>query len=235
MLQVVAAEVSSPGGVCLFVLSSCFRAPSASEYNPLCSFGFLLPGFRWVSSRCVPLCLVRALRVFLRCTSALSPRPCTLFVSPRCPSRSLSLSARFVLLSQMCLSPVFTLPCSRFSSFFRFFIRFWSFSFVLFGGCAVRVGSEVFSLGQVVSASTVVYLRFYRLVQFLVLCFVIVPFRLWFPRPGVIFWSSGIFVTVRLVPDPSPLGCYVHGDVVIGLPIRVVIPVVLPFVHAFSM
>ena len=36
-------------------------------------------------------------------------------------------------------------------------------------------------------------------------------------------------------PAPSPLGCYVHGDVIVGLPIRVVIPMVLPFVHAFSM
>ena len=149
-------------------------------------------------------------------------------------SFSLSLADRFVL-SRMCLSPVFTFPYSCFSSLFRFFVCFWSFSFILFGCCAVRVGSGGFSLGQVVSASTVVSLRVYRLVQFLVLCFVLVSFKLWFPRPGVIFLSSGIFVTVLLVPDPSPLGCYVHGDVVVGLPIRVIIPVVLPFVHAFSM
>ena len=38
-------------------------------------------------------------------------------------------------------------------------------------------------------------------------------------------------------PDPSPLGCYVHGecDVVVGLPKWVVLPMVLPFVHTFSM
>ena len=34
--------------------------------------------------------LVCALQLFLHCASALSPRPCTLLVSPRCPSHSLS-------------------------------------------------------------------------------------------------------------------------------------------------
>ena len=34
---------------------------------------------------------------------------------------------------------------------------------------------------------------------------------------------------------PSPLGCCIHGDVVVGLPIWVVLPMVLPFVHAFPM
>ena len=36
------------------------------------------------------LCPVRAVRVYLRCTEALLPRPRTLFVSPSCPSRVLS-------------------------------------------------------------------------------------------------------------------------------------------------
>ena len=69
---------------------------------------------------------------------------------------ALSLSDHFVLLSWMCHSPVFPFPCSRFSSFFRFFVRFWSFHFIFFGCCAVRVGSGDFSLGQVVSAGAVV-------------------------------------------------------------------------------
>ena len=54
--------------------------------------------------------MVRALRVFLRCTSALSPRPRSLFVSPHCPSRSLSKHAlsyflRSVLLQSLSLAP----------------------------------------------------------------------------------------------------------------------------------
>ena len=36
------------------------------------------------------LCPMRAIRVYLRCTEALRPRPCVLFVSLSCPSRSLS-------------------------------------------------------------------------------------------------------------------------------------------------
>ena len=40
---------------------------------------------------------------------------------------------------------------------------------------------------------------------------------------------------LRLAPAPSPLGCCVQGDVVVGLPKWVVLPMVLPFVHAFSM
>ena len=36
------------------------------------------------------LCPMRAVRVHLRCTEALRPRLCVLFVSPSCPSRSLS-------------------------------------------------------------------------------------------------------------------------------------------------
>ena len=47
--------------------------------------------------------------------------------------------------------------------------------------------------------------------------------------------SSLLFFWDLHAPDPSPLGCYVHGDVVVGLPKWVVLPMVLPFVHAFSM
>ena len=39
------------------------------------------------------LCPVRAVRVYLRCTEALRPRPRALFVSPSCPSRALSKNA----------------------------------------------------------------------------------------------------------------------------------------------
>ena len=53
VFQAVAADVSSPRGVCVFVLSSCFRAPSESHPLPR-YFGFLLHGFLGVSSRCVP-------------------------------------------------------------------------------------------------------------------------------------------------------------------------------------
>ena len=67
--------------------------------------------------------MVRALRVFLRCISALSPHPCPLFVSPHCPSRSLSPSTLFFLLGGVILqsfpSPApASLPSSRFGSFY---------------------------------------------------------------------------------------------------------------------
>ena len=67
------------------------------------------------------LCLVRALRVFLRSTSSLSPPPRTLFVSPRCPSRSLSKNAlsfflRCVILQSLPSPTPASLPSSASSS-----------------------------------------------------------------------------------------------------------------------
>ena len=86
-LQMVAAEVSFSRGDSFLSYLPEFRAKSESEAHPLpCSF--------WVPSLTdfvgglpdeLLLCPVRALRIFLHCTSSLSPRPRSLFVSPRSP------------------------------------------------------------------------------------------------------------------------------------------------------
>ena len=47
------------------------------------------------------LCPVRAVRTYLDATSSLAPRPRSLFVSPRCPSRSLSKNALSYFLHQV--------------------------------------------------------------------------------------------------------------------------------------
>ena len=122
MLQAVAAAVSSPVKVCVFVFSSCFRALSASE-SPL--FRVLSGSFFTDFVGSVPgvflLCMVRALRVFLRCTSALSPRPRSIFVSPHCPYRSLSKNAlsyflHSVILQSLSLAPASSLPSTSSAS-----------------------------------------------------------------------------------------------------------------------
>ena len=66
------------------------------------------------------LCPVHALLIFLSRTSSLSPRPRSLFVSPRCP-RSLSKNAlsyflRSVIIQSLPLAPPFSVPPSASSS-----------------------------------------------------------------------------------------------------------------------
>ena len=63
------------------------------------------------------LCPVRALGIFLRRTSSLSPCPHSLFVSPRCPSRALSKNAllyflRSVILQSLSSAPPSSVPSS---------------------------------------------------------------------------------------------------------------------------
>ena len=104
-VQAVAAEVSFSRGDAFLSYLPEFRAKSESEAHPL-------PRSFWVPSSTdfvgslpdeLLLCPVRALLIFLHRTSSLSPRPRPLFVSPRCPSRSLSKNA----LSYFLLSVIF--------------------------------------------------------------------------------------------------------------------------------
>ena len=94
-LQVVSSAASSSGGdLFLFYLPE-FHAKSESSSNPL-PRSFRVRSLRdFVGSLPdeLSLCPVRALQIYLRRTSALSPRPRSLFVSPRSPSRSLSKNA----------------------------------------------------------------------------------------------------------------------------------------------
>ena len=122
-LLAVPAEVSfSMGDASLSYLPD-FRAQSASESNPL-PRSFRVPSLAdFVESLPVELllCQVSALRVFLRSTSSLSPRPRTLFVSPRCPSRSLSQNTfsyflRCVILRSLPSPTPASLPSSASSS-----------------------------------------------------------------------------------------------------------------------
>ena len=100
-----------------------FRAKSESEACPL-------PRSFWVRSSTdfvgslpdeLLLCPVRALCIYLDRTSSLSPRPGTLFVSPRCPSRplpknALSFFLRRVILQSFLASPPVSLPSASSSS-----------------------------------------------------------------------------------------------------------------------
>ena len=107
-LQAVSAAVSSSSGDDLFLsYLPEFHAKSESAANPLPrsfrvrslrDFVGSLPGE-------LSLCPVSALQVYLRRTSSLSPRPRSLFVSPRAPSRPLSKNAlSFFLRSVISLS-----------------------------------------------------------------------------------------------------------------------------------
>ena len=117
-LQAVSAAVSSSSGSDLFLsYLPEFRAKSESASNPLPrsfqvrslrDFVGSLPGE-------MSLCPVRALQVYLRRTASLSPRPRSLFVSPRAPSRPMSKNAlSFFLRSVISLSfpPVSAPPSS---------------------------------------------------------------------------------------------------------------------------
>ena len=113
-LQAVAADVSFSRGNAFLSYLPEFRAKSESESRPL------PPSFRVPSlSDFVGLlpdellfCPVRAFRIFLRCTSSLSPRPRSLFVSPRSPSRSLSENALSYFLPSVILQSLSLSPAS---------------------------------------------------------------------------------------------------------------------------
>ena len=96
-----------------------FHAKSESESCPL-PRSFRVPSLSdFVGS--LPdellLCPVRALRIFLRRTSSLSPRPRSLFVSPRSPSCPLSTNAlsyfiRIGIVQSLSLAPASSVPPS---------------------------------------------------------------------------------------------------------------------------
>ena len=72
-----------------------FRAKTESASNPL-PRSFVVKSLRDFVGNLpdeLLLCPVRALRIYLRRTSSLSPRPRSLFVSPRAPTRPLSMNA----------------------------------------------------------------------------------------------------------------------------------------------
>ena len=94
-LQVVSSSVSCPGDDVFLSYLLEFRAKSESVSNPL-PRSFTVRSLRdFVSA--LPdemlLCPVRAVRAYLSQTSFLSPRPRTLFVSPRAPTRPHSKNA----------------------------------------------------------------------------------------------------------------------------------------------
>ena len=142
-LQAVSRNVSLSGSYLYLSYLPEFRAKTESSANPLPrSFcvrslsGFVgdLPGE-------LLLCPVRVLRVYLSSVSSVSPRHCTLFVSPRSPSRSLSKNALSFFLwdvisraysSSSPTSSSSSLPSSSASSFRAHSVRgvaaSWAFS-----------------------------------------------------------------------------------------------------------
>ena len=99
--------MSSSGGDLFLSYLPDFRTKSVSASNPL-PRSFRVRSLRdFVGSLPdeLSLCPVRALQIYLQRTPSLSPRPRSLFVSPRAPSRSLSKNAlSFFLRSVISLS-----------------------------------------------------------------------------------------------------------------------------------
>ena len=89
-LQVVSSSVSSSGEDLHLSYLPEFRAKMESTSNPLpCSFVVRsLRDFVGSLTDELILCPVRALRLYVSRTASISPRPRTLFVSPRTPTRS---------------------------------------------------------------------------------------------------------------------------------------------------
>ena len=113
-LQVVSSSVSFAGeDISLSYLPE-FRAKSESASNPLpCSFAVQsLRDFVGTLPDELLLCPVRALRAYLSRTSSLSPRPRTLFVSPRAPTRPLSKNALSFFIRSVILQSLPNPPAS---------------------------------------------------------------------------------------------------------------------------
>ena len=115
-LQAVSCSVSFSGPDVHLSSRREFRAKTESESNRLPrSFIVRSPAdFVGDLPEELLLCPVRALRIYLLRTSHLFPRPRSLFVSPRSPSRSLSKNAQF-------------LPAGGYLSCFFSFLLFLSF------------------------------------------------------------------------------------------------------------
>ena len=94
-LQAVSRDVSFSGSDMYLSYLPEFRVKTESSANPLpCSFYVhSLSDFVGNLPDELLLCPVRALRLYISRTSSVSPRPRTLFVSPRSPSRCLSKNA----------------------------------------------------------------------------------------------------------------------------------------------
>ena len=94
-LQAVSRDVSFSGSDMYLSYLPEFRAKTESSANPLprsfCVHS--LSDFVGTLPDELLLCPVRTLRLYISRTSSVSPRPRTLFVSPRSPSRSLSKNA----------------------------------------------------------------------------------------------------------------------------------------------
>ena len=106
-LQAVSLAVSSLGGDLFLSYLPEFRTKTESSSNPLPrSFRVRsLRDFMGSLPNELSICPVCALQIYLHRTSSLSPRPRSLFVSPRAPSRSLSKNAlSFFLCSVISLS-----------------------------------------------------------------------------------------------------------------------------------
>ena len=102
-LQAFSAIVpSSPGGLTLSYVPE-FVAKTESISNPL-PRSFLLRSlgdFVGDLPEELLLCPVRALSIYIKRTSYIKPRPRTLFVSPRCPTRGISKNAVLFLLRSL--------------------------------------------------------------------------------------------------------------------------------------
>ena len=122
-LQAVSRDVYFSGSDLYLSYLPEFRAKMESSANPLPRF-FCVRSLSDILGDLpdeLLLCPVRALQVYISRVSSLSPRPRTLFVSPRSPSRSLSKNAlsfflRYVI-SRAYSSSSSSLPSSSASSF----------------------------------------------------------------------------------------------------------------------
>ena len=94
-LQALSSQVSSSGDDLFLSYLPEFRAKSETSVRPLPrSFPVRsLRGFVGSLPDKLLLCPVRAIRLYLSHTASLPSRPCSLFVSPHSPSRSLSKNA----------------------------------------------------------------------------------------------------------------------------------------------
>ena len=88
---------------------------SRSLFHPSLLLGYIVVHFAAGLNVYPLLCPVRALHIFLDRTASVQYRPCRLFVSPRCPSRALSVAAVSFLLQVVFMQPV--LPGLRLAPF----------------------------------------------------------------------------------------------------------------------
>ena len=104
------------GDACLsFVLTFVTKCESLLIPSLAPSWFYRCPTLRLVSTYVLCFAQFRALRIFLDRTASVQYRPCRLFVSPRCPSRALSVAEVSFLLRVVFMRPV--LPGLRLAPF----------------------------------------------------------------------------------------------------------------------